>query len=364
MKKRYESLDAFRGICAICVVLFHLHVVGSITDLSFFKGSDIFVEFFFCLSGFVLAHGYAYKDGLKFIPYMYSRFVRLYPLHIFMLIVFIALEICKLVASKYTGIEFNTAPFSGANSVSEIIPNALLIHSWSWLTNSLSFNYPSWSISIEFYMYAILFSTIFSFKKYKVYSWVSIALIGLALSINNTLIPTPEVIRGVMCFFSGAAIYSLHRKIPKLKLNKSLATIIEISLLSLVIYFVSLEYEDRYLLCIPTFLIVIMFFSYESGFISSILKKPAFQYVGKLSYSIYMTHAAVIFMLMTIMVVLQKVTGIEFSPMIEGSRKLTSGNVHINNIIVMAVISLVVLISNITYKNIEFRFLKYKKKFD
>ena len=65
MNRRFEVLDAFRGICAVAVVIFHMHLVGSITELSFFRGSSIFVEFFFVLSGFVLAHGYAYKKTLS-----------------------------------------------------------------------------------------------------------------------------------------------------------------------------------------------------------------------------------------------------------------------------------------------------------
>lgn len=66
MNKRFEALDAFRGICAISVVIFHMHFIDSITELSFFRGSAIFVEFFFILSGFVLAHGYGSREGLKF----------------------------------------------------------------------------------------------------------------------------------------------------------------------------------------------------------------------------------------------------------------------------------------------------------
>ena len=71
MRKRFEALDAFRGLCALSVVVFHMHLVGSITELNFFRGSTIFVEFFFILSGFVLAHGYGFKKKYWFL-YIYE----------------------------------------------------------------------------------------------------------------------------------------------------------------------------------------------------------------------------------------------------------------------------------------------------
>ncbi len=49
MGKRFEVLDSFRGLSAIFVVIFHMHYAGSITELSFFRGSSLFVEFFFVL---------------------------------------------------------------------------------------------------------------------------------------------------------------------------------------------------------------------------------------------------------------------------------------------------------------------------
>lgn len=51
MKQRFEALDAFRGLAAIFIVIFHTHLIGSITELSFFKSSNIFVDFFFVLIG-------------------------------------------------------------------------------------------------------------------------------------------------------------------------------------------------------------------------------------------------------------------------------------------------------------------------
>ena len=96
-KNRFIVLDSFRGICAVCVVMYHLHWVASLAEIDFFRGSGIFVEFFFVLSGFVLAHGYGFRESLNFKEFVRSRFFRLYPLHLFMLLVFVALEFGKWV---------------------------------------------------------------------------------------------------------------------------------------------------------------------------------------------------------------------------------------------------------------------------
>jgi len=62
MGKRFEVLDSFRGIAALCIILLHLHLhSNSIVEYNFFRNSAIFVEFFFILSGFVLSHGYLNK---------------------------------------------------------------------------------------------------------------------------------------------------------------------------------------------------------------------------------------------------------------------------------------------------------------
>lgn len=73
--ERYVTLDAMRGIAAICVALFHF-------DIWAMQHGYLAVDFFFVLSGFVLARTYAtrFEAGLGFGRFMVKRLVRLYPL--------------------------------------------------------------------------------------------------------------------------------------------------------------------------------------------------------------------------------------------------------------------------------------------
>jgi peptidoglycan/LPS O-acetylase OafA/YrhL len=362
MNKRFEALDAFRGLCAISVVIFHMHLVGSITELDFFRGSSIFVEFFFVLSGFVLAHGYGFKESLNFKKFMKARFFRLYPLHFFMFVVFIALEFGKLFAYKFGGFVFNNEPFTNSFAVSEMIPNLLLIQSWTPFTDHLTFNYPSWSISIEFYMYALLFFSITLFKSNRVISWLIISFIAFLLMFLESDFLVDTVLRGLSCFFGGAFTYVIYKKLSHFKPSYISGSIVEAILLMCVVLIVQSKIEYRAIVAPVLFLLTVLFFAFEAGFFSKLLKLKSLQYAGKLSYSIYMTHAAILFCLISVAMILQKLTGIEMAPMFDTTRFLNFGNSGINNIVVIVILSIVIYVSSLTYKYIELYGQKLNRK--
>ncbi|MGL1958244.1 MAG: acyltransferase [Colwellia sp.] len=354
MNKRFEALDAFRGLCALSVVVFHMRLIGAVTELDFFRGSELFVEFFFVLSGFVLAHGYGFKKNLNFKVFMKARFFRLYPLHLFMFSFFLCMQVVKLIAFKF-GIILGTAPFTGKDSVSEIIPNLLLIQSWTPFTHPHSFNGPSWSISMEFYMYALLFFTIVGFKQYKVFSWFLLSFITLLLIYSNSNILVPEVLRGLSCFFGGAFTYILYQKTQHsvCKINYAVGSTLELILIILVILIVQLNFEYRAIIGPILFFITVLLFAFELGAISKLLKAQFFQYIGKLSYSIYMTHIGVIFCFTTLALIIDKLFNLETKVKVSNIWYLTFGNATVNNLMVLIVITLVIFISSLTYKYIE-----------
>src|SRR6187402_3617673 len=81
-KQHFEILDGLRGVAAIAVVTFHF-MEWAISDYSknFIGHGFLAVDFFFCLSGFVIA--YAYDDRMKQLkpgPFLIRRLIRLHPL--------------------------------------------------------------------------------------------------------------------------------------------------------------------------------------------------------------------------------------------------------------------------------------------
>lgn len=356
MSKRFEALDAFRGLCALSVVIFHMHFVGSVTELDFFRGSAILVEFFFVLSGFVLAHSYAFRENLNFYSFMRSRFFRLFPLHIFMLIFFLSLQFAKLLAYK-SGITFETAPFTGNYAASEILPNLLLIQSWLPFTEHASFNGPSWSISIEFYLYVFLFITIFFTHKRKVFVWFIISIISfLAIYYEYQIFHNMKfILKGLSCFFGGSIAYILFKKISHYKPTFLLGSFLEVTLISIGIYLVQSNVENRAIVCSLVFIITIICFAFESGLVSKLLKLSPFQLIGKLSYSIYMVHAGIIYCITIVAILIGKFTGFNAIIKTDGLsyNHLTFGNDIVNNTIVILTLLLVLLVSKITYRYVE-----------
>src|SRR5690242_20549587 len=84
-RQHFPALDGLRGVAALAVVVFHFMemVIGNYSQL-FIGHGWLAVDFFFCLSGFVI--GYAYDDrigamGLR--KFARVRLIRLHPMVVF-----------------------------------------------------------------------------------------------------------------------------------------------------------------------------------------------------------------------------------------------------------------------------------------
>jgi len=80
---RFVALDSLRGIAALGVAVYHLQGRGQLPvqsgsdlfALPFFANGYLFVDFFFVLSGFVIAAAYGQRlaTGLSIRKYMFLR---------------------------------------------------------------------------------------------------------------------------------------------------------------------------------------------------------------------------------------------------------------------------------------------------
>jgi peptidoglycan/LPS O-acetylase OafA/YrhL len=81
-KQHFEVLDGLRGIAALAIVIFHfMEWVFPDSSKNFIGHGFLAVDFFFCLSGFVI--GYAYDDRIGKMgigEFFRSRLIRLHPL--------------------------------------------------------------------------------------------------------------------------------------------------------------------------------------------------------------------------------------------------------------------------------------------
>ncbi|GAA4096386.1 acyltransferase [Mucilaginibacter panaciglaebae] len=81
-KEHFEVLDGLRGIAAISVVIFHFMEIA-VPDYtkSFIAHAYLAVDFFFCLSGFVIAYAYDAKlEKIGIGSFFKLRLIRLHPL--------------------------------------------------------------------------------------------------------------------------------------------------------------------------------------------------------------------------------------------------------------------------------------------
>ena len=54
----YAALDSWRGISACMIVFTHVPAVGDVSSTLLIKGSYLFTDFFFVLSGFIIFENY------------------------------------------------------------------------------------------------------------------------------------------------------------------------------------------------------------------------------------------------------------------------------------------------------------------
>ena len=77
---RYDALDGLRGVAALAVVIYHLRAVGLAPDIA--PHAQLAVDFFFVLSGFVVANAYVDRLAGAMPPRLFAarRLIRLLPL--------------------------------------------------------------------------------------------------------------------------------------------------------------------------------------------------------------------------------------------------------------------------------------------
>jgi len=96
-RDRFVVLDGMRGLAALAVITDH---VPSEIMRQLLPGRYLAVDFFFILSGFVLAHVYGERlqRGMSFPAFMRVRLIRLYPLYLAAVLISVAMSV--IVATK------------------------------------------------------------------------------------------------------------------------------------------------------------------------------------------------------------------------------------------------------------------------
>jgi len=304
-KAHFRVLDGWRGLAALLVALFHLNLYSAIYSLDFVRNGYLFVDFFFVLSGFVIT--YSYADRLKTLDdwgaFTIRRFGRLWPLHVVVLLAFVAAESAKAVLAS-RGASFYLPPFTGANSLDALPINLVFGQSFG-LIQHLTWNPPSWSICAEFWTY-LVFATILvvSSTWFSRFRFASLALVALFLAVSVSILILFSrhgmdasydlgFVRCLYGFLVGHLTYRLFQVTPKAMLDSRFP---ELAMLIAIVEYVSAAGRGGYSFFAPlVFAAVVFVFAFEAGPVSRLMSNRGNDWLGKISYSIYMWQAFIIF---------------------------------------------------------------------
>lgn len=143
--ERLLHFDGFRGVAALCVALFHFPTVSVFDGLPIVENGWLFVDLFFVLSGYILDRVY-FSRGAEFAPYVLTRISRMMPLYYIIFALSFPLDAFRALGSADALRELSIAT----------VVNGAALQSFG-LLDRLWFYGPSWSISAEIWVNALIF---------------------------------------------------------------------------------------------------------------------------------------------------------------------------------------------------------------
>jgi len=288
------SLESIRGLAALLVVLHHVpDWNGTIHDVRFLRNGYLLVDLFFVLSGFVIYNAYAGKleTFKQLVRFQFLRFGRLYPVHLLFLLVFVLIELSKYVAqSRYAVAMPNTAPFRESNGVA-FIEQVFLVQAIGPTGNALTFNTAAWSISVEFYTYLVFGLTVLLAPRLKHVLFTLLVAGSVLLLVNRTTFGSTDLVRCIAGFFTGC-LTALAAQRWKIRCHPAVAVLAFLGL----IVFLSLRVPPSWnsVTYLLTSVLVLALATTPRGGLNSLLELKVLTWLGTISYSIYMSHPAVI----------------------------------------------------------------------
>ena len=321
-RERFEALDALRGIAALGVAWGHFHgadIRGGAMHFAFY----LFVDLFFILSGFVLAHRYLDEwlaRRLKMPVFALHRFARLYPMNVYALFGVLGISLIRGAVTAPPELNGWAAIASGFETYADgnvftFVLTLFLAQNVGLTPLGPSWHGPSWSISVEFYAALFLFFWIGLWRDNRNTTFVAptliLALVCILAVVNgegslavggHDILPWVNygLMRGLSEIAIGILAYRVYRAIgARIEASLAVGTLIEIVLVALagVLLFRKPFVAHEDIFAIPLFATLIFWLAVPRGFIAMLLGTRPLRWIGKLSYSIYINHYLVILIL-------------------------------------------------------------------
>lgn len=295
---RFVALDSLRGVAAVLVALYHLDAQGWLTGASAIRHGGMFVDFFFVLSGFVIASAYGEKliAGHSIRTFLALRMGRLYPLYIVAVAGSVAYGVAMTLHAH--GPFYADGVLLTLGSPVDLALSVVMLQSLR-IPSPEAWAGQGWSISVEMILYIAI---ALAWRRLGGRVWRLAPLLALAVLLVSAVLDeaafeslNSAVLRGIAGFGLGTGCWRLHQMRRHDLADRAtvapLATLVEAAALATAWAIVSLPaFHGKLLLADFAFAAVVLVFARESGPISRLLRTPAFTWGGTLSYSIYMVH--------------------------------------------------------------------------
>lgn len=301
-----SSLHALRGLAALLVMVMHFDSMAVHLNLPkagvFISNCYLMVDLFFMMSGFIMMHVYGpeFEKGLtssKVKQFFRARLARIYPLHLMVLLVLI------LIVYGHLNPYMSGTLTDMIHAPSAFVTNVFLLQSFG-LHSIFTWNPPSWSISAEAFAY-LLFPILFWFTKHYKYALVFLALMAFVLYLGviyfvprsqvpwnlpnlNDLNVTYEFgyLRGLAGFICGMISYRIY-------LRKKLMTRISqdwLVILLIIILVLCMQNHINNLMYVPSLMLLVIQSAANNGMVKAFCLLKPLQFLGTISYSIYLWH--------------------------------------------------------------------------
>jgi peptidoglycan/LPS O-acetylase OafA/YrhL len=263
------------------------------------------VDLFFILSGFVLAHVYGPQvqtGRFHYGSFLWARIARIYPTHLATLLMMVVLW--------FGATKMGATLAEGAFEVSQIPAHLLMIHAWG-VVGSDGWNFPSWSISAEWFAYlafpvlfgavtillragrgvggpicALVVSVAMFYVLYMASAYRGVELTDLTWG--------GGALRIIPSFLGGVALWQLGNRMT---VNRDTAIAGLIVAAMVIVTASSLEWAGA---GIWPALLAIVFFTAETAKQSGaapqsdgVIASPTWVWLGEISFAIYMIHLPV-----------------------------------------------------------------------
>ena len=291
-QRRLDSLEGLRFLSSLIIVAGHY--VPYVVDTPLITRTHLAVDLYFVISGIVIAENYAGRiaGGRDYARFMSRRIARLYPLHLLTLAFYVAIGLLywRGLVQVVDGTRYNPET---------IVANLLMTQ--AWLPDGvISFNYVSWSISAEFFVYLLFPLIAWTVgRRTGVGFAVVLAMLAAGIAFAELALDRPltrlswdgGVLRAVPSFAFGVwvscAAPALARRLPAARLRWLFPVVLTATA---TLFIVAI---DQYVTLLVIWAMVALAFLSDRSGLATAVSRPLLSRRGELTYSIYMLHTVV-----------------------------------------------------------------------